>query len=57
NFALTAIELAILEFSGVLAHPAGVGVSINIVPENLFGFFESGALAEPFNFGTFYNGA
>src|SRR5579871_195716 len=57
NFTLTTIELAILEFSGVLAHPAGVGVTINIVPEELFGFQEAGALSKPFNFGAFYNGA
>lgn len=56
NFALTSIELAILEFSGVLAHPAGVGVSIQVVPESLFGFKEAGTLAKPFNFGVFYNG-
>lgn len=56
NFALTSIELSILEFSGVLAHPAGVGVSINVVPEDLFGFKEAGTLSKPFNFGVFHHG-
>jgi hypothetical protein len=32
NFALTTIELAILQYSGVLPHPAGVGVTISVTP-------------------------
>jgi hypothetical protein len=32
DFALTTIEEAILENSGVLSHPAGVGVSITVTP-------------------------
>ena len=60
NFALTSIELAILRFSGVLAHPGGVGFTINVIPvspENFFGFQEAGSSLEPFDFGVFYNGS
>jgi hypothetical protein len=56
EFALTNIEYAILAQSGALPHPAGVEYSVLVVPaEGLFGFQESGPLAQPFDFGTFYN--
>ncbi len=54
EFSLTNIEYAILAFSGVLPHPAGVGVSILVIPSGSFGFKEQGALVKPFNFGTFF---
>lgn len=54
EFALSSIEYAILAFSGVLPHPAGVQVSIVVIPQGSFGFEEQGSLVEPFNFGTFY---
>lgn len=55
EFPLTSIEYAILAFSGVLPHPAGVGVSILVIPGGNFGFEEQGTLVKPFDFGTFYN--
>ena len=55
EFSLTTIEYAILAFSGALPHPAGVGVSILVIPQGSFGFREQGPLVEPYNFGTFYN--
>lgn len=55
EFSLTTIEYAILAFSGVLPHPAGVGVSILVIPAGSFGFKEQGPLVKPYNFGTFYN--
>lgn len=42
EFRLTSIEYAILAFSGVLPHPAGVLVSILVIPSGFFGFRESG---------------
>ena len=42
EFKLTTIEFAILAFSGVLPHPAGVGVNVIVVPSGYFGFRESG---------------
>lgn len=54
EFPLTNIEYAILAYSGVLPHPAGVLVSITVVPTGTFGFEEQGSLVEPFNFGVFY---
>lgn len=55
EFALTQIEYAILAFSGVLPHPAGVGVTITVIPTGTFGFKEQGPLVKPYNFGVFYN--
>jgi Protein of unknown function (DUF2612) len=54
EFALSSIEYAILAYSGVLPHPAGVQVSVIVVPAGTFGFNEQGTLVEPFNFGVFY---
>lgn len=42
EFRLTSIEFAILAFSGVLPHPAGVLVSVVVIPAGYFGFRESG---------------
>lgn len=42
EFKLSTIEYAILAFSGVLPHPAGVLVSVIVVPSGFFGFRESG---------------
>lgn len=56
EFSLSSIEYAILAYSGVLPHPAGVSVSILIIVAGQFGFEEQGALVLPFNYGTFYNG-
>jgi hypothetical protein len=55
EFPLTTIEYAILAFSGVLPHPAGVQVSILVINAGEFGFEEQGTLVKPFNFGTFFN--
>lgn len=55
EFPLSSIEYAILAFSGVLPHPAGVLVSILVIPGGTFGFREQGPLVKPYNFGTFYN--
>lgn len=54
EFSLTTIEYAILAFSGVVPHPAGVGFNILVIPAGTFGFREQGPLVEPYNFGTFY---
>lgn len=54
EFALSSIEYAILAFSGVLPHPAGVLVNIVVIPGGTFGFEEQGPLVDPFNFGVFY---
>lgn len=54
EFSLSSIEYAILAYSGVLPHPAGVLVSIVVIPKGSFGFREQGTLVQPFNFGTFY---
>jgi hypothetical protein len=52
EFYLTPYELAVLNQSGVLSHPAGVSVSIlQEDPTAVFGFDGSGL--EPFNQGTF----
>jgi beta-lactam-binding protein with PASTA domain len=57
NFSLSTIEYAILAYSGVIAHPAGVKVNISVVPAGaFFGFEEAGSSARPFDFGVFYNG-
>lgn len=42
EFPLTTIEYAILAFSGVLPHPAGVLVNVVVIPSGFFGFRESG---------------
>ncbi len=42
EFRLSTIEYAILAFSGVLPHPAGVLVNVIVVPSGFFGFRESG---------------
>jgi hypothetical protein len=54
EFPLSNIELAILSFSGVLPHPAGVLVNVLVIPTGTFGFKEQGPTVEPFNFGVFY---
>lgn len=54
EFRLSSIEYAILAFSGVLPHPAGVLVSVVVIPAGTFGFQEQGPLVKPFNFGVFY---
>lgn len=56
EFPLTTIEFAILAYSGVLAHPAGVGFNIVVIDAHYFGFEEAGPPLEPWNFGTFFNG-
>jgi beta-lactam-binding protein with PASTA domain len=58
DFPLSTIQFAILAYSGVLPHPAGVAVNIIVVPTSTatFGFNEQGGAAQPFNFGVFYNG-
>jgi hypothetical protein len=60
EFSLTPVEYAILAYSGVLPHPAGVGVAILVVPSGgsggIFGFFIPGANPQPyqpFNVGVF----
>lgn len=57
EFAVSPIDYAILAFSGVLPHPAGVQVNVIVIPGGKFGFNEAGEFVEPFDFGTFYNGA
>lgn len=56
EFALSSVEYAILAFSGVIPHPAGVLVSISVVPSGkFFGFEEAGSPpSQPFNVGVFY---
>jgi hypothetical protein len=56
EFALTTIEFSILAYSGVLAHPAGVGFNIVVISAVYFGFNEAGTQVDPWNFGPFYNG-
>lgn len=54
EFSLSTVEYAILAYSGVLPHPAGVRVSILVTPASgNFGFHEAGPSAKPFNFGVF----
>lgn len=54
EFELTSVEFAILTQSGALPHPAGVLVSVVVVPgSDNFGFQEAGD-AQPFDQGTFY---
>lgn len=54
EFALSSIDFAILQFSGVMPHPAGVRVNIIVIPVGFFGFQEAGPTVVPFGFGTFY---
>jgi beta-lactam-binding protein with PASTA domain len=56
EFALSTVEYAILTQSGVLPHPAGVLVSVFVVPGTSFvGFSEAGAgTYQPFGYGQFY---
>jgi hypothetical protein len=54
EFALTAVEYAILTQSGVLPHPAGVGFNVIVIPAGQFNFREEGQQATPFGSGTFY---
>jgi hypothetical protein len=55
EFGLTSIEYAILAYSGVLPHPAGVAVSILVIPASSnFGFKEALPGAKPFGYGVFY---
>lgn len=54
EFSLTSIEFAILVFSGVLPHPAGVQVSVLVIAQQFFGFREAGPAAQPFGSGVFY---
>lgn len=43
NFSLSSIEFAILQFSGVLPHPGGVGVNVQVIPIGFVGFKEANA--------------
>lgn len=54
EFALTAVEYAILTQSGVLPHPAGVGFNVIVIPAGQFNFREEGPQATPFGSATFY---
>ena len=56
EFSLSTVEYAILAYSGVLAHPAGVGINIIVIPTKFFGFNEAGANSLPFDAGVFYGG-
>lgn len=55
EFSLSSIEYAILTFSGVLPHPAGVLTKIIVIPVDtgVFGFSEMGAGVVPLGFGVF----
>lgn len=55
EFPLSSIEFAILAYSGVLAHPAGVGFNIQVIESGYFGFAEAGPAVEPFDFGVFFD--
>lgn len=57
QFPLTTIEYAILAFSGVLPHPAGVLVNVIVVPSGFLGFKEQGPPDVPFGQGPFYSPA
>lgn len=57
QFKLTQIEYAILAFSGVLPHPAGVQVNVIVVPGGFLGFKEQGPPDVPFGQGPFYSPA
>lgn len=54
EFAITAVEYAILTQSGVLPHPAGVGFNVIVIQPGQFNFREEGLQATPFGAGTFY---
>ena len=54
EFSLSSIEYAILAYSGVLPHPAGVLVGIIVIPTGgSFGFAEAGPIVKPFEYGVF----
>lgn len=59
EFKLSTTEYAILAFSGVLPHPAGVLVNVIVVPSGYFGFRESGnrqhGFRETGDAGAFYS--
>ncbi len=57
EFVLLAVELAILQQSGVIVHPTGVAVTLVQLPlsSGVFGFNGSGL--QTFNNGTFFNPA
>jgi hypothetical protein len=58
EFSLSRVEYAILTESGALPHPAGVAYNVVVIPSGeLFGFFEAGPPAQPFDSGTFYEPA
>lgn len=54
KFPLSTVEFAIISFSGVLPHPAGVQVSVVVAPEEFFGFAEATPGVYPFGEGVFY---
>jgi Protein of unknown function (DUF2612) len=55
EFALTNTELAILSQSGALPHPAGVKVTIVVIPQfSIFGFAEALPTAVEFGQGQFF---
>lgn len=55
EFSLSTVEYAILAFSGVLPHPAGVRVSVLVIPTGgTFGFRQGGPLSRTFGHGVFY---
>lgn len=54
EFAITAVEYAILTQSGVLPHPAAVGFNVIVIQPGQFNFREEGLQATPFGGGTFY---
>lgn len=53
EFGLEPFELSIVQNSGAIPRPAGVGVEILQVPPGTFGFVEAGALSNPWDVGTF----
>jgi uncharacterized protein DUF2612 len=53
EFPLSTIDYAILAFSGVLPHPAGVLVNVQNTPDAFFGFKEGNG--QPFGQGIFFN--
>jgi len=54
EFYLLPYEYAIVAISGVIPHPAGVLVSIEQIPGDVFGFEGTGL--QPFDQGTFFSG-
>lgn len=53
EFGLEPFELSIVQNSGAIPRPAGVGVEILQIPPGTFGFVEAGALSNPWDVGTF----